>query len=492
MPHSELSLEQLPADVHAALRSWQTTGAKQNNLLDYLLLVQRKRQEVAATDSPPALRRATNEVLLEGIEAIGEEDENSSRVLNARFIQGKTLAGAAYTLNVSNDGVSRLQKAAIRQLAKLLYEQEMTLRQEKAQRAEDRLPSRTYTDLYGQDEAQAELLQLLLQPESPWVVALEGIGGIGKTSLADRATRQVIRRLVFERVAWVRLDPQSMTGRFHRPQQGYEALIHDLFQKFWPENDLPPFEQQIVQLRREMKSRPCLVVIDNLESETDTAYLLTQLHDLTSPSKILLTTRTQATWPVAVYGMPVQQLSLAAAEALLRGYARECGVRVVEEATPADIQSIYDIVGGNPLALKLVVTLLDTYSLTQVLSELERSTHQDVEKMYRHIYRQAWRLLSHQARALLKAMPLVSDFGGEPGYLRKISGLTDAEFWPALQELHTRSLLEVWGTLHEKRYGIHRLTETFVRNEIIQWPDDEVENEDEDDGNEEANGDRRL
>src|SRR5690606_4123610 len=127
-------------------------------------------------------------------------------------------------------------------------------------------------------------------------------------------------------------------------------------------------EQQIVQLRREMKSRPCLVVIDNLESETDTAYLLTQLHDLTSPSKILLTTRTQATWPVAVYGMPVQQLSLAAAEALLRGYARECGVRVVEEATPADIQSIYDIVGGNPLALKLVVTLLDTYSLTQVLS----------------------------------------------------------------------------------------------------------------------------
>src|SRR5690606_17980182 len=116
----------------------------------------------------------------------------------------------------------------------------------------------------------------------------------------------------------------------------------------------------------------------------------------------------------AVYSLPVSQLSLEAAEALLRGYAHDSGVRVVEEATPADIQSIYNVVGGNPLALKLVVTLLNTLPLPQVLSELTRGSHQDVANMYRRIYKQAWQLLSHQARTLLQAMPLVSETGGDP------------------------------------------------------------------------------
>ena len=36
--------------------------------------------------------------------------------------------------------------------------------------------------------------------------------------------------------------------------------------------------------------------------------------------------------------------------------------------------------------------------------------------------------------------------------------------------LRNRSLLEVRGTIQAKRYGIHRLTETFLRTEIIHWP----------------------
>jgi hypothetical protein len=31
--------------------------------------------------------------------------------------------------------------------------------------------------------------------------------------------------------------------------------------------------------------------------------------------------------------------------------------------------------------------------------------------------------------------------------------------------------LEVRGTVWERRYGIHRLTQTFLCTEIIEWPD---------------------
>ncbi|MEZ4645485.1 MAG: hypothetical protein R3E31_22590 [Chloroflexota bacterium] len=87
-----------------------------------------------------------------------------------------------------------------------------------------------------------------------------------------------------------------------------------------------------------------------------------------------------------------------------------------------------------------------------------------------NIYWQTWRTLSPQAQALLQAMPLLSEMGGSTEYLQTISGLTETEIWPALQELRSRSLLEVHGSLQQRRYGIHRLTETFLQTEIINWP----------------------
>ena len=74
---------------------------------------------------------------------------------------------------------------------------------------------------------------------------------------------------------------------------------------------------------------------------------------------------------------------------------------------------------------------------------------------------------------MLQAMPLVADTGALPEQMQSVSGLPEAEFWPAVHELFARSLLEVRGSVHERRYSIHRLTETFLRTEIIDWPEDE-------------------
>lgn len=68
-------------------------------------------------------------------------------------------------------------------------------------------------------------------------------------------------------------------------------------------------------------------------------------------------------------------------------------------------------------------------------------------------------------------MPLVSETGATLDYLQALSGLGEEQLWPALHELRQRSLLEVRGSLHEKRYGIHRLTDSFLRTEIVHWPE---------------------
>jgi hypothetical protein len=56
--------------------------------------------------------------------------------------------------------------------------------------------------------------------------------------------------------------------------------------------------------------------------------------------------------------------------------------------------------------------------------------------------------------------------------MQAASELIDADFWSAVQELTALSLLEARGTPWEPRYGIHRLTETFLKTEIINWPPD--------------------
>lgn len=138
-------------------------------------------------------------------------------------------------------------------------------------------------------------------------------------------------------------------------------------------------------------------------------------------------------------------------------------------AGKGDIDVIYATTGGNPLALKLVVSLASVLSLPQVLADIARSRPGPIEDLYKHIYWESWRTLSDDAQALLQAMPLIAEAGALPAHMRAISNLSEERFWPAVSELISRSLLEIKGTIHERRYGIHRLTETFLRTEIIGW-----------------------
>jgi hypothetical protein len=249
-------------------------------------------------------------------------------------------------------------------------------------------------------------------------------------------------------------------------------LVAELTAKLGLEGAGGTAEKRQARLRRRLKDQPYLVVIDNLETDAETAYLLDHLHDLAGPSKFLLTSRTRPAAQATVYHFLIGELSMTDAAALLHQHAQDIGVQALDGAGQADIQAIYDVTGGNPLALKLVVSLLDLLPLPQIVADLGSSRQGPIEDLYRHIYWQTWQILSQEARSLLQAMPLVAESGGQPDYLQQISGLPADRFWPALQELRNRSLLEVRGSIHEKRYGIHRLTETFLRTEIIHWEEE--------------------
>jgi hypothetical protein len=134
------------------------------------------------------------------------------------------------------------------------------------------------------------------------------------------------------------------------------------------------------------------------------------------------------------------------------------------------IRSIYQVVGGNPLALKLVLGQIYALPLAQVLDNLKQAQSRKITELYSYIYQRSWQALSPASRQLLLALPVASPRGSTLDHLRMVSGLEAGELSQALEELINLSLAEVGGDLVTRRYSIHHLTETFLLTEVAQWP----------------------
>ncbi len=461
--------------VHNALRAWNKQDSTAEELLESLLIVQLARRELPNPADPANRRMATNAVLEKALDKLAGQQEEYASILRWRFVGKEKLFVVANRLHVSSDYVSRAQRKAIGQLAAIILAEETAARAEHTSRLEARLRAPTYSRLFGRDGLVETVTGQLLAPEDPWLVALAGIGGIGKTSLADKVARQIIPTLRFDDVYWLDIEPGTLSGRYHSSQGALQRLLSDLLLQLFPHGaiSVATDAQRLTAARRRLKERPALVIVDNLETVTDMALLLHSLSDLANPSKFLLTTRVQISRQVSVFPIVVDELTLADAADFIRFQARETGIEEVAEATGADIADIYRLTGGNPLALKIVVSLLDMMPLDAILAGLT-ADHQPlaVAEMYRRIYWQAWQTLSDDARRLLKAMPLVGD-EADAEYLAQISQLPQGAFWRAVEELRQRSLLEVRGGLREKQYRIHPLTKSFLQTEIIHLPPDE-------------------
>ncbi len=458
-------------DVRKALSSWGKQNAGPETLLEHLLCVQKEQDALKAGDNPALLRAATNQVLKDAITDLEKQNARSAKVLRLRFMEKRAIQEVAHMINFSSHQISRIQRDGIEQLLEILQGREQDIKRKRAQSLESFLPPPTFSQLFGVDDLCHSLIEHLTLCGPPWVVALVGMGGLGKTAVANHITRSLIHQLAYTHVAWIRAaPPHSMSGQSESPSLTYEKIIHELLTRLFPDTNLPlTLSEREVKLRQALKSHTYLVIIDNLEAMEDTSFLLNHLHELANPSKFILTTRTRAAKQAAVLDVPLDELGFADSAALMRHHAAENGVTAVAEATDDDLEKIYGQIGGNPFALKIVVNLLDVLPLKRLLEGLTRNHPSQVMGMYKHVFWQTWQTLSENGRKLLQSMPLALE-PADVDYLLIISGLSENEIWPAIEELRQRSLLEVEGGLHEKRYGIHRLTDTFLRTEIIHFP----------------------
>jgi hypothetical protein len=457
--------EELQTAVHAALSAWGKAEGDSQDRLDDLILVQERRAAMTG-DLPATLRLATNEVLLTCLQELARHDSDSANILTWRFLDGEIVQQVANRLHLGTDQLKRRQNRAIQALTAILWQKEQAARIARAYQLEALLLPPSYHTLFGVEATLSKLVELLHAPHVPWIVAVTGIGGIGKTSLVNAAVRQIIPHFSYHKIIWLAVPNAEQLAA---PLTA-EWLMSRLAPVVCPllPTTASVFERNL-QVRQTLKLFPSLVILDNLESELS-ADFLTSLHDLSQPSRFVLTNRVRPSSQDTAYLFSLAELSMPAALALLRDQARQIGNEALVAAPEAELHAIYACTGGNPLALKLVVGLSQDLALPHVLADLAQAQTAATGDLYRHIYWQAWQSLSQSAKALLEVMPLAADSGATPEQLQAISRLAPAQMLPAIQELIRRSLLEVRGSLNERRYAIHSLTRTFLLHEISHWP----------------------
>jgi hypothetical protein len=511
--------EQLPTwieSVFAALRAYRRpTAANVPAAFQALAWMAQELRAPIAPTGAVALGWAMRRVLDQAVAALYEREPEMADLLATRFFQGKSVIATAQTLGLSESSIYYRQKQAIGLLAELIAVCEQRFQSmpppvdasdtpvaEKAPPVTS-LPPPTYSRLFGLDSKIALLQNALATPTAPWLVMILGLGGMGKSTLAHAVSTWAAQQATFTRTIWLTAKQEEYnTWQGQRQpvvvpaagQQPLAATLPDAQAPLTYEKLLDAVAAQLglheltravdsahgpgaasrqrkqEQICAVLQEEPALLVIDNLESIVHDAALVQGVQALARPSKILFTSRQAIDLPDLLL-VRMDELSWEDSLALLQYEAEQRGFRELCVAPPATLAPLYELVGGNPLALKLVVGQLTSLPLSEVIQRLKqarKSSERAEYELYHYLYWQSWRLLSEPAREVMLTMPVLPQRGASWELLLQASGLSRPQLSDAVNELINHSLLNAGGW-PDKFYSIHQLTHTFLMTEVLKW-----------------------
>lgn len=461
----------LTPQVHQALKQYHK-GSLEESPFAHLTLYHMALQQGAS--SP---RQAANEILHQALDALYLREPDATQLLRMRFLDRMSSQAAANALNIAESTTNTRQRSAIEELANVILELEASALSNRQERLEKRLEPISNVGLVGAQVAIADLANFVGPGDPPWIVAIEGLGGLGKTTLADALVRRIIQNGIYPEIGWVtarqeRLNLGGAISFIEEPALTAGQLIERLYGQLFPDllssagNNA---EQMLDAIRRRLKEIPHLVVIDNLETVSDLDNLLPTIQTLVNPSKFLLTSRERTYNEPNICHFTLPELPQESALSLIR---QEADIRNLPElaASPVDhLMPIYETVGGNPLALRLVVGQTHIHPLSDVLSGLRDARGESTENLYTYIYRRAWDSLDDLNRRVLLAMVMVPPSGQDANYLAELSELAVDQVRLAVSRLVTRNLIDARGDYTTRRYSIHGLTRSFLHEQVAKW-----------------------
>ncbi|MBN1872831.1 MAG: hypothetical protein JXA33_01260 [Anaerolineae bacterium] len=269
------------------------------------------------------------------------------------------------------------------------------------------LPQSDYGCFIGREKELAKIHELLSPKSCHFLITIDGIGGIGKSSLALEVAHRYLEDdgtlpggEHFDAIIWVSAKQEILTANSVIQRQRVLTSLESIYVTIsitLEREDITRAQstERAELVRRALTKQRTLLIIDNLETVKDDEEVLGFLYELPAPTKAIVTSRCRVD---VAYSVRLDTLLWEEARQLI---VQECAVKKIR-LTPDQTFELYQRTGGVPLAIVWCIGLMGLgYSVKTVLYLLKDPTNDIVRFCFEKIREQIRYTLAYKLLILL-------------------------------------------------------------------------------------------
>ena len=335
----------------------------------------------------------------------------------------------------------------------------------KAADVPDNLPR--YNNIFvGRENDISRCLEALSPEDRGWGVAIDGIGGMGKTALALEVATLARKQAIFDAYLFASAKTTWLSPDGVRQEtlalSSLDAFCRE-FARILGQSDIVKITDATERRRAlldALRGRRVLLIWDNLETLTreERDQIAEFLRKLPAPNKAIITSRYRT--GESALTIRLDKLTPQEATELMRQVGRR-QPRVAQELRQAGEngwQALYDAAAGNPLALDWTLGLIAQkgYSFNTALERLRNAAASS--DLYGFLFNDAVQGLAKIDLTLLSVLSVFLTPATVEA-LVDIAELTPTEIRSGLERLIALSLV---NDLEGERFGLHPLTRNYA------------------------------
>ncbi len=309
-------------------------------------------------------------------------------------------------------------------------------------------------------------LEALSPEDRGWGVAIDGIGGMGKTALALEVATLARKQAIFDAYLFASAKTTWLSPDGVRQEtlalSSLDAFCRE-FARILGQSDIVKITDATERRRAlldALRGRRVLLIWDNLETLTreERDQIAEFLRKLPAPNKAIITSRYRT--GESALTIRLDKLTPKEATELMRqvGQRQPRVAQELRQAGENGWQALYDAAAGNPLALDWTLGSIAQkgYSFNTALERLRNAAASS--DLYGFLFNDAVRGLAKIDLTLLSVLSVFLT-PATVDALVDISKLTPTEIRSGLERLIALSLV---NDLEGERFGLHPLTRNYV------------------------------
>jgi tetratricopeptide (TPR) repeat protein len=407
-------------------------------------------------------------------------DAKQLSLVHRFFKRVEKVKGKYPLLYQSFDTTESFEKLLLDNLQRLLFEYVEKIRgkpidPEEKRALEPKIPNNLprRTAFFGRVEEMNALMRALDPTDRTWGALVDGIGGIGKTTLAIEAAHRAQEAGAFDAFVFVSAKQNILEPTGIRKQKAVARVLNDFLNetaRVLGKSEIVKLvgSKKRVALLNALRGTRTLLIYDNLEPlpREEQEAMADFLRGLPSGCKAIITSRRRggegAVW------LHLGKLDWNAARGIIENeMARDTGLANKLHPLESRWQELYEETKGSPLALVHTLGLMRvraTLTYDGALEMLRGAGRNDDNALVRFVYQEARKELTLSDKSALCALSFFVPSASFDMWA-KVANLSRSVLEMSANRLSALSLVDLLPG--EERYSLHPLTRSFVRDELL-------------------------